>query len=469
MIKAVLNNEILKYITAIEENRCLVRGAALPASVRNRLRKNSKKKSSYASNKIEGNPLTEDQADRAIESDPHRHFLKPEQEIRNYYLALEYLDKERRKGTPFSLELILKVQAMVEKGASREKIGLRHAMPPGVLFAVYDNETGAPEYIPPEFSDVPALLDELVEYVLTTDDHPLIIAAIVHYQLVTIHPFEDGNGRTARLLSGYILDSYGYGFSGIGSLEEYFSYDPDEYYRSLQMGLPAFYYSGRNDPPHPEIWISYFLRMVSLYSAKVQEISASPALNDTAASLSYLKDNEAALLRYLLQNRIRHFTPIEISRQMGITNRTIINRCAALTKQGFLVPTLVKERIRCYEISEMTAAAEGELLRLLDEKDAGRDAVKDARIVGDRLMSTKSYGVELMSTKSDPGEPLSTGPEKETIIIERDSEIGQMVTEFLSMDQRMRNRLIGYMQALKEMEAHAVGADRKNDYDEHDA
>lgn len=88
-------------------------------------------------------------------------------------------------------------------------MGLRDPMPPGVLFAVYDSETGAPEYI-----DIPELLDELVEYVNTTDDHPLIIAAVVHYQLVTIHPFEDGNGRTARLMSGYILDYYGYGFNG---------------------------------------------------------------------------------------------------------------------------------------------------------------------------------------------------------------------------------------------------------------
>ena len=117
--------------------------------------------------------------------------------------------------------MILEVQAMVEKGATKEKIGLRGSMPPGVLFAVYDAETGAPDYIPPEYSDIPELLDELVEYVNKTDDHPLIIAAVVHYQLVTIHPFEDGNGRTARLMSGYILDFYGYGFNGIGSLEEY--------------------------------------------------------------------------------------------------------------------------------------------------------------------------------------------------------------------------------------------------------
>ncbi len=51
-------------------------------------------------------------------------------------------------------------------------------MPQGVLFAVYDSETGAPEYIPPEYIDIPELLDELVEYVNTTDDHPLIIVLL---------------------------------------------------------------------------------------------------------------------------------------------------------------------------------------------------------------------------------------------------------------------------------------------------
>ena len=54
-------------------------------------------------------------------------------------------------------------EIMVEKGASKEKIGLRGPMPPGMLFAVYDSETGAAEYIPPEYIDIPDLLDELVE------------------------------------------------------------------------------------------------------------------------------------------------------------------------------------------------------------------------------------------------------------------------------------------------------------------
>lgn len=102
----------------------------------------------------------------------------------------------------------------------------------------------------------------------------------------------DGNGRTARLLSGYIMDLNGYGFNGIGSLEEYFAYDVNEYYDSIQMGLPALYYSGRENPPHPEIWINYFLRMVKLYSRKVCDLQLSSEEEDIAGSLSFLKERE---------------------------------------------------------------------------------------------------------------------------------------------------------------------------------
>ena len=137
MIKVILTNEILKYITAIEKNRFKISSVKLPYTVANRLRKNSKKKSSYASTKIEGNPLSKQQVDEAIESDERKHFLKPEQEVRNYFLALNFLEEKAKKKEKFSKELILNVQKCVEQGASKEKIGLRGAMPPGVLFAVF--------------------------------------------------------------------------------------------------------------------------------------------------------------------------------------------------------------------------------------------------------------------------------------------------------------------------------------------
>ena len=363
MIKVPLTNKILKIISSIDENRFAVNQLKLPAVTKNKLRKNSKKKSSYASNKIEGNPLSEAQANNAIDADPHKHFLKPEQEIRNYFLALNFLEEKLKAKEPFSKKLILKVQAMVEKGASKEKIGLRGARPPGVLFAVYDSESGKPEYIPPEYSDIPTLLDELVNYVNTTDDHPLIIAAVVHYQLVTIHPFEDGNGRTARLMSSYILDLNGYGFGGIGSLEEYFAYDSNEYYQSLQMGLPALYYSGRDNPPHPEIWIDYFLRMVELYSKKVSKIAKSAEIDEVESSLSFLNSKEKEFLSFLIKNKLNTFTPIEVSKLLNVTNKTIINRCSKLVSNGFLVPNLVQSRIRSYQLSDFAKSNAKKILQ----------------------------------------------------------------------------------------------------------
>lgn len=365
MIKVQLTNEILRYITEIEQNRYKVSAVNLSKPVMNRLRKNSKKKSSYASNKIEGNPLSEKQVDEVIERDERKHYLKPEQEVRNYFLALNFLEEKVNKKEKFSKQLILDVQKLVEKRASKEKIGLRGSMPPGVLFAVYDSKTGNPDYIPPEYCDIPALLDELVDYVNTTDDHPLIVAAVVHYQLVTIHPFEDGNGRTARLLSGYIMDLNGYGFNGIGSLEEYFAYDIDEYYESIQMGLPALYYSGRENPPHPEIWINYFLRMVMLYSGKVCDLQLASEEEDIVGSLSFLKGKEKELLGFLIKNYRREFTPIEVSREWSVTNKTIINRLAVLVKNGFVVPILVNERIRSYELSEFTKDHEKEIMKAI--------------------------------------------------------------------------------------------------------
>ena len=369
MLKVSLTNEILKYITNIDENRYKVSEVTLSVDVASKLRKNSKKKSSYASTKIEGNPLSEKQVDEVIDSDERKHYLKPEQEVRNYFLALNYLEEKAAKKESFSKKLILDVQKYVEKGASKEKIGLRGPMPPGVLFAVYDSQTGNPDYIPPEYSDIPELLDELVEYVNTTDDHPLIVAAVVHYQLVTIHPFEDGNGRTARLLSGYILDINGYGFNGIGSLEEYFAYDIDEYYESIQMGLPALYYSGRDNPPHPEIWINYYLRMVLLYSNKVRELSDSSNGEELEGSLSYLKGKEKELLLLLMKNYKREFTPIEVSKELKVTNKTVINRLATLVKNGFVVPHMVKERIRSYELSDYTKQNEKRIKKLLKKSE----------------------------------------------------------------------------------------------------
>ena len=158
----------------------------------------------------------------------------------------------------------------------------------------------------------------------------------------------------------------GYGFNGIGSLEEYFAYDVNEYYESIQMGLPALYYSGRNDPPHPEVWINYFLRMVQLYSNRVCELSEESNTEEIAGSLSYLKSKEKELLLFLMKHYKREFTPIEVSKKFAVTNKTIINRLSVLVKNGFVEPIMVNERIRSYRLSVFTKDHEKELKKGLE-------------------------------------------------------------------------------------------------------
>lgn len=57
---------------------------------------------------------------------------------------------------------------------------------------------------------------------------------------------------------------------------------------------------------------------------------------------------------FLIENHRTEFTPIEVSREIGVTNKTVINRLTVLAKNGFVRPILVSQRIRSYELSEFT-------------------------------------------------------------------------------------------------------------------
>ena len=131
------------------------------------------------------------------------------------------------------------------------------------------------------------------------------------------------------------------------------------------MGLPVLYYSGRNNPPHPEVWINYFLRMVLLYSNKICELSESSTEDEVSGSLSYLKGKEKELLLFLIKRYKGEFTPIEVSREIGVTNKTIINRLSVLVKNGFAEPLLVNQRIRSYELSDFTRDNEKKIKKMI--------------------------------------------------------------------------------------------------------
>ena len=112
------------------------------------------------------------------------------------------------------------------------------------------------------------------------------------------------------------------------------------------------------------------MRMVKLYSNKVFDLQLASEEEDIAGGLSFLKGKEKELLQFLIKSYRGEFTPIEVSRELSVTNKTIINRLAVLVKNGFVVPILVNKRIRSYELSEFTRDHEKEIMiRVVQKTD----------------------------------------------------------------------------------------------------
>lgn len=250
---------IIHKINEINKAFECIKRTDLSSSIKEKIKEDSKIDEAWASNRIEGNPLCRVDAIYIIEEKRKNKILfRPEQEIANYYNAINYLEERVKAHESLSVDMILHAQRLVEEG-DRDKIGFRGATKPGVLFGVFNSITGLPVYIPPDCKEVQELVDDLVAFVNTANLHPLVIAATAHYQLVTIHPFWDGNGRTARLTTKYILDYFGYNFGDYVSISKEILNTRSEYYKSIQMNLPAPYYGGRNNPPEFHIWLEYFL------------------------------------------------------------------------------------------------------------------------------------------------------------------------------------------------------------------
>jgi len=116
------------------------------------------------------------------------------------------------------------------------------------------------------------------------------------------------------------------------------------------MGLPALYYNGRNNPPHPEIWINYFIKVFSLYSSKVTKIATESTIDNEKERFNRLSIKAKKLLEYLSKEKITVFSPIDIAGAFKVSNRTIINWCSELCENGYLKPNIVNKRIRTYTL-----------------------------------------------------------------------------------------------------------------------
>jgi Fic family protein len=229
----------------------------------------------HYSTKIEGNKLTRDQVTKALESNKKISLNHDIHEILNYSKARKFLlenNSQKKVNIDFILS-ILSIHSMLLEKIVRGKLKGHFREAQNVI---KDSKSGAIVYLPPEAKDVLSLMKGLLNYIQKSHIekvNPLILAPIFHYEFVTIHPFMDGNGRLARLITNAILSSGGFDVQKYAAIEKQHEKNRSLYYQSLRSLQAQNYY---DIPTHQNItsWIIYWLECLKeTYKEALSRIS----------------------------------------------------------------------------------------------------------------------------------------------------------------------------------------------------
>ena len=185
-------------------------------------------------------------------------------------------------------------------------------------------------------------------------------AGIIAHRFLSIHPFDDGNGRTARLLATAELWRSSYRMRGFLSFDEYFNADRVRYYASLQMGLPVNFYDGRHDPDHTP-WLEYFVGTLAQAARALHQRAARlyQGMAPPAPPWEGLSRRQQQVLTRLLARaiagtpRATEVQAPEVQGWFGVSGNTAREWLNEWAASGFLAPVrgLEAVRVRRYRLS----------------------------------------------------------------------------------------------------------------------
>jgi Fic family protein len=252
--KYIISNRLLSNIKRIAEIITNLNSHSFSGVVLADSEKRAREISAFSSTSIEGNPLPLTDVKRILKTRPE-HIRDSEKEVLNYNKALIDLDGSiRNDGLIFDLALILKIQGTITDGLIEEyRRGQLRQEP---VF-VNNPKTRQAAYLPPEHSEVSQLMKDLLDFICNNEKiiDPLILAGIFHKQFVIVHPFIDGNGRTARLVSKVLLAKMGLNTFNLFSFENYYNKNVSRYFE--EVGLIGNYYDINSQIDFTS-WLEYF-------------------------------------------------------------------------------------------------------------------------------------------------------------------------------------------------------------------
>ena len=292
--KFTITNRIAANLTRIERARGFLEAATLSEDWVREMGNRALVLEAHHTTHIEGTHLTLEQAERLWKGD-----IVPEadpddaRELLNYRKAFDFVSAYLKSGDPITESLIREIHKRLVEGVRGGSAA------PGeyrkIQNYVVNSVTGETIYTPPPVHDVPIMMAKLVKYLNSeTEMHPVLISGIAQFQLVHIHPFLDGNGRTSRLLSTLCLYRAGYDFKRLFTISEYYDRDRSTFYQAIQ-GV-------RDSGMDMTGWTEFFIEGLSTQLAEVKERGEQIIRRDVIIKEYGLSDRQAKALGYILEH-----------------------------------------------------------------------------------------------------------------------------------------------------------------------
>ncbi len=299
----------------------------------------------HYSTHIEGTALNLRQAKDILEGKKVKGAnIDDRKELINYTKTMDFVSKYLGKETPITEGLIQELHKILVKtvrGGKADPGNYRR-----IQNYVIDSRTNEIIYTPPGPLEVPHLMKEFVEWLNQEKGiSPILAAGIAQLQFVHVHPFIDGNGRTARILSTLILYQTGYDFKRLFSISEYYDKNRQAYYRAIQ--------SVRKNNMDMTAWLEYFangLRVQMLTTRDKGETIIKKESYLEKAKKKNLNERQIKILLYLVEKK--RLTVDECTTKFQIIRRTA-QRDLALLVEHKLVQEVAKSKTdptKYYEI-----------------------------------------------------------------------------------------------------------------------
>jgi len=196
------------YARILSKKKALDNLRPLPPQLVKKLWEQMQIEFTYNSNAIEGNTLSLRETQLVIQEGitVRGKSLREHLEARNHPDAINYVEKLAQRGTTIKQEDILKVHALLMHGIDDQNAG---------KYRTGQVRVAGATFMPPPAEKIQKMISELLQTLSQNPDElrPIELAAFFHHKLVYIHPFLDGNGRTARLIMNVTLMRSGYPFT----------------------------------------------------------------------------------------------------------------------------------------------------------------------------------------------------------------------------------------------------------------